>query len=146
MDTFLELRRYFPIAGQAEGAGEVEDDPESLPARKEEEVPVLYNILYDPNYRVPVLYFTPPPPPPPQSSRTVLEEMGFADGAVSQGEHPLTGEVWWFVHPCRTAETMGVRWGGGVGQGVEGRGGYLAIWLGTVGGGLAEVVGLGVRG
>lgn len=140
MDAFLELRRYFPSdsvfedwdgSGDEVGKGEEEgeEDPEALPAQSKEAT-VLYNILYDPNYRVPVMYFT-PPPPPQSSSAAVSAALGFVDGAVSQGEHLLTGDVWWFVHPCRTAEEMAGRVGGE---------GYLAMWLGTVGGGLAGVV------
>ncbi|KAI5849952.1 hypothetical protein BZA05DRAFT_474547 [Tricharina praecox] len=108
VDTFLQLRRYLP-APVAAAAGSLvgvedgepdeeaeleEDDSESLPSTalraRPQQVAVLYNILYSPNYRVPVLYFT----PPASTSAAALEELGFAAGAVGQGEHLLTGEAW----------------------------------------------------
>ncbi|KAF8247591.1 hypothetical protein K440DRAFT_628470 [Wilcoxina mikolae CBS 423.85] len=78
---------------------------------------VIYNILYSPTYRVPVLYFTGATP------QAVA-------GTVSQGEHLITGEIWWFVHPCCTGDAMRV-WEGAVGDEM---GRYLGIWLGVVGG------------
>lgn len=66
---------------------------------------------------MPVLYFT---------GATPVQ----VAGTVSQGEHLLTGEIWWFVHPCATGEAM-KEWESAVSDGEWGR--YLGIWLGLVG-------------
>lgn len=50
------------------------------------------------------------------------------DGIISQGEHLLHSEPWWFVHPCNTATAMlAVR---ELIQGHESW--YLSLWLGFV--------------
>lgn len=55
-------------------------------------------------------------------------------GGVTVGEHPVTGRVGWYVHPCRTEEVMRVVVGG------EEKGKrligfeYLMVWIGAIGG------------
>lgn len=66
-------------------------------------------------------------------SRTAIETVGVM-GGVSQGDHPVLGLPFYFVHPCNTADAMR-EWEGEKKLGPEG---YLVIWMGIVGG----VVGL----
>ncbi|KAF8477553.1 hypothetical protein BDZ91DRAFT_709458 [Kalaharituber pfeilii] len=56
-------------------------------------------------------------------------------GAVSQGDHPIEGKPFWFIHPCATASTL-EEWRGGdnVGSTYEiTLKNYIQIWLGIVG-------------
>ncbi|RPB12881.1 hypothetical protein P167DRAFT_573957, partial [Morchella conica CCBAS932] len=111
-------------------------------------------LQHSPAYNVPILYFQPHTPTPlsladiydrivPTSSAEALRRVGVL-GAVSQADNPAAGgEVWWFVHPCSTAEAMGeLR---GLWEGVKGMRAeewYVRVWVGLVGG----VVGLRLEG
>lgn len=55
-------------------------------------------------------------------------------GGISQGDHPVLGLPYYFVHPCNTADAVR-EWEREDGIGPEE---YLRIWIGLVGG----VVGL----
>ncbi|KAH0605143.1 uncharacterized protein H6S33_005125 [Morchella sextelata] len=130
-------------------------DPESLPPPPAPAPgpTITYQLQHSPTYNVPVLYFQPHTPHPlslaaiyerivPTSSAEALRRVGVL-GAVSQADNPADGEVWWFVHPCSTAEAMGELrglWGDGVGMGAEEW--YVRVWVGLVGG----VVGLRLEG
>jgi ubiquitin-like-conjugating enzyme ATG10 len=110
-----------------------EEDAEALPKLpRKRELELHYHIVYSVSYQVPVLYFTPATPLGVEETVALVSE-GYPHGAVTQQEHPLNGEIWWFVHPCHTAEFMREF------QGRLGEGGYLAPWLGVVGAALAEV-------
>ncbi|KAI5779519.1 hypothetical protein EDC01DRAFT_755140 [Geopyxis carbonaria] len=155
---YLELRRRLPPLStpdpdqDQEDEEDEEDDPESLGGRARGGVEVVYNILYSSTYRLPVLYFV----APEGDVRDVLA-LGDGDGVVGQGEHGLSGEMWWFVHPCRTGEAMeGVRgavvgeaggedMGEGDREGGEVGGRYLGLWLGFVGGVAGLQAGAGRR-
>lgn len=106
-----------------------EEDPEALPPlsgvnldREGWEV----NVLYSSTYRLPVCYF-----------RRIVEGEGERDwegvyqaDAVTQGEHPLTGEIWWYIHPCQTGEAMMA-----VRELVGDKGEkYMAVWWGLISG------------
>jgi len=116
--------------------------PPALPCPNAE-VEIIYNVLYSPNYRVPVLYFTPSLPLSAHGlAELLLPETGkgFVIGTVSQGEHLISGEAWWFVHPCRTGEAM-AEWREMVKSEAE----YLTVWLGLMGGaiGVTDTTGAG---
>ncbi|KAK6497775.1 hypothetical protein TWF481_012177 [Arthrobotrys musiformis] len=158
-DVYLEITRVIsaPTATNGEGDGfdvdidvdieDDEDDPEALQASISPPTHrVVYSITLSPIYSVPILHFTvaplsPSPPTPvslvdiydllvPSSRKEELRGLG-VQGGISQGEHPYTGRVVWFVHPCRTGEVLAEF----EGLTVEG---YLGIWVGVFGG----VVGL----
>ncbi|KAI5815938.1 hypothetical protein BZA77DRAFT_369610 [Pyronema omphalodes] len=118
---------------QSEPAAEPEDtlDPESLPPRgiisNASPGEVEYTIHYSPTFRVPVLWFSQP-----------LQGVKVVEGKLSLGDHPLTGEIAWFVHPCRTREAMEV-WSGTEVECVPEEGRYVAVWLELV----AAAAGLG---
>ncbi|KAK6354340.1 hypothetical protein TWF730_008747 [Orbilia blumenaviensis] len=123
---------------------EDDDDPEefirplSTPTHR-----VTYSITLSPIYSVPILHFsinTPPPTPPtpvslddvyellvPPSKREEVRGLG-VQGGISQCEHPYTGKVVWFIHPCRTGDVLREF---GEGLTIER---YLSIWIGVFGG------------
>ncbi|CCX12198.1 hypothetical protein FPQ18DRAFT_357625 [Pyronema domesticum] len=139
--SLSKLARHWPagrpseaeseVEGEGEGEGEAEhditeDDPESLPPlRRLPNDPILiaveYNILYSPTFRVPVLWFSQPP-----------QGVVAVEGKLTLGDHPVTGEISWFVHPCQTREAMEVWRGTEVETDTE-WGRYLAVWLELVG-------------
>ncbi|KAG9567644.1 hypothetical protein KCU71_g3892, partial [Aureobasidium melanogenum] len=99
-------------------------------------VTVHYDILLSPSYRVPVVYMTASPPLPvshffdlvvPHHFRDAMRETGVM-GALSMTDHPLTGMPAYFVHPCRTADTMCATKSGDIH--VQD---YMLLWLGIVG-------------
>ncbi|KAG9944000.1 hypothetical protein KCU85_g8309, partial [Aureobasidium melanogenum] len=99
-------------------------------------VTVHYDILLSPSYRVPVVYMTASPPLPisnffdlvvPHHFRDAMRETGVM-GAISMTDHPLTGMPAYFVHPCRTADTMCATRSGDIH--VQD---YMLLWLGIVG-------------
>ncbi|KAG9516393.1 hypothetical protein KCU93_g9141, partial [Aureobasidium melanogenum] len=99
-------------------------------------VTVHYDILLSPSYRVPVVYMTASPPLPvshffdlvvPHHFRDAMRETGVI-GALSMTDHPLTGMPAYFVHPCRTADTMCATKSGDIH--VQD---YMLLWLGIVG-------------
>ncbi|TGZ85305.1 hypothetical protein EX30DRAFT_20813 [Ascodesmis nigricans] len=61
-------------------------------------MPQEIHIFRSPNYKVPVVYFR---------YSSDLATPDYLD-VVSQAEHPLTGEIWWFIHPCNTLKAMEV--------------------------------------
>jgi ubiquitin-like-conjugating enzyme ATG10 len=84
-----------------------------------------YNILYSPTYRLPVLYWT---ADTPMTAEEIKDIFNPKTGIISQGEHLLHGEPWWFVHPCNTGEAMlSVH---ELVAGNEDR--YLSVWLGFI--------------
>jgi ubiquitin-like-conjugating enzyme ATG10 len=111
-----------------------DDDPESLlPSQICRSIEIIYNVLYNPTYRLPVLYFLPSFPLSAEELLLLLSPEGvggFTTGTISQGDHLLSGDVWWFVHPCKTGEAM-AEWENIVGKD---SGHYIGIWLGLVGG------------
>ncbi|KAH0171524.1 hypothetical protein KCU67_g2131, partial [Aureobasidium melanogenum] len=99
-------------------------------------VTVHHDILLSPSYRVPVVYMTASPPLPvshffdlvvPHHFRDAMRETGVM-GALSMTDHPLTGMPAYFVHPCRTADTMCATKSGDIH--VQD---YMLLWLGIVG-------------
>ncbi|KAM3939423.1 ubiquitin-like-conjugating enzyme ATG10 isoform 1-T3 [Leptodactylus fuscus] len=129
----------------AEGNHEKEDDHCVLPegALQSEVILYEYHVLYSISYQAPVLYF----------------RASFLDGTpltlnaiwdrvhdsykprllhgpwetITQQEHPILGQPFFVLHPCRTNEFMSSIQGG---TGREGN--YITTWLSTVG----PVVGL----
>ncbi|KAK5752999.1 hypothetical protein LTS12_016875 [Elasticomyces elasticus] len=115
---------------------------------------LLYDMVYSPSYRVPVLYISLLPGTGtdihdlliPTSHKAQLQHAGGPLGALSLTDHPVTGLPAYFIHPCRTGEGMAavtaapsndVERKAAV-EGVDhvGRGrpvGYLMRWLGLVG-------------
>ncbi|KAI5811492.1 hypothetical protein DFH27DRAFT_605592 [Peziza echinospora] len=130
------------------------DDQESFTRIRGKDAKALveYHIVLSPSYAVPTLYFnmTIGSAPAgldliykylvePNGYKDLMEEVGVM-GAISQGNHPINGMVYWFIHPCGTASTL-EEWGEGFGVGGGGGGtecitltNYLQIWLGFVGG------------
>lgn len=127
---------------------------EALPSQSQWTSPtaiVEYHILLSPSYETPVLYFqviTRSSGTPLQVSladmyttlvtvdlRVAVERVGVM-GGISQGDHPVLGVPYYFVHPCNTVDAMReweLEWRKGMGPEA-----YLGIWIGLVGG----VVGL----
>ncbi|RVD83484.1 uncharacterized protein DFL_007870 [Arthrobotrys flagrans] len=158
-DVYLEITRIISSPAEKSKADEGDDfdvdieddenDPEALlPSTSPPKThKVIYTITLSPIYSVPILHFTitslPPLPPisvsltdvyellVPASRREELRGLG-VQGGISQGEHPYTGRIVWFVHPCRTGEVLQVF---GEDLRVDG---YFGIWIGVYGG----VVGL----
>uniref|UniRef100_A0A3B3YS26 Ubiquitin-like-conjugating enzyme ATG10 n=1 Tax=Poecilia mexicana TaxID=48701 RepID=A0A3B3YS26_9TELE len=107
-----------------------------------------YHILFSCSYGAPVLYFR---AFTLEGKSLALEEMwstihpnyrlrlqNFPLNAISQQEHPLLGQPFFFLHPCRTEEFMGL-----VLQAAQDQGrpvNYVLSWLSVVG----PVVGLDV--
>lgn len=131
---------------------------EALPFRSKRTPPIAiveYHILLSPSYQAPVLYFqiTAHSSGIPLSvslsdvytilvsadSRVAVEKVGVI-GGISQGDHPVLGIPYYFVHPCNTVDAMReweLEWEKGMGPEA-----YLGIWMGLVGG----VVGLWMPG
>ncbi|KAK0355243.1 hypothetical protein LTR91_021882 [Friedmanniomyces endolithicus] len=129
-----------------EAAVAEDDDEEALersPSVLRPELIVLYDIVYSPSYRVPVVYLT----------RMSGESAGIHDlltpalykpqlqstgplGALSLKDHPVTGLPAYFVHPCRTAEGMATVGGTSTRAPVE----YFSLWLGLVGPGVGLAI------
>ncbi|KAK3623399.1 hypothetical protein LTR56_010407 [Elasticomyces elasticus] len=146
LDTLPSPTDDAPEAPEDEDdAGENDDEAlvRSLPPKSSgQKTTVIYDIVYSPSYRVPVLYITLSHPPPnsnihdllvPASHRAQLQHAGGSLGALSLTDHPITGLPAYFIHPCRTAEGMAAITKSGE---VGGRGGpmeYLMRWLGLVG-------------
>ncbi|KAK0282920.1 hypothetical protein LTR91_024171 [Friedmanniomyces endolithicus] len=123
-----------------------DDDDEALersPSAARPELIVLYDIVYSPSYRVPVLYLTHRSDPSadmhelltPALYKPQLQSTGPL-GALSLTDHPVTGLPAYFVHPCRTAEGMSAVGGTKSVAPVE----YLLLWLGLVGPGVGLAV------
>lgn len=111
-----------------EGGGsevEEEEDPEALPARMHREFRMRYNVLFSPTYQLPVLYWVADEALSVEELKAVFSPK---EGVISQGEHLLNGEAWWFVHPCNTGEAMNAVLELVVGN--EER--YISVWLGLV--------------
>lgn len=123
---------------------------EALPTKSKRTPPTAtaeYHIILSSSYQIPVLYFqitvrSSGVPLPvslsdvytilvPADSRVAVEKVGVM-GGISQGDHPVLGLPYYFVHPCNTIEAMR-EWGEGMGPEA-----YLGVWMGFVGG----VVGL----
>ncbi|KAK1074885.1 hypothetical protein LTR12_002404 [Friedmanniomyces endolithicus] len=123
-----------------------DDDEEALersPSVARPELVVLYDIVYSPSYRVPVLYLTHRSDPSadmhelltPALYKPQLRGTGPL-GALSMTDHPVTGIPAYFVHPCRTAEGMAAVGGMSAQEPVE----YLLLWLGLVGPGVGLAI------
>ncbi|KAK0275302.1 hypothetical protein LTR35_010877 [Friedmanniomyces endolithicus] len=129
-----------------EAAVPEDDDEEALkrsPSGVRSGLVVLYDIVYSPSYRVPVLYLT----CRGDSSADIHEILTTALhkpqlrstgplGAPSLTDHPVTGIPAYFVHPCRTAEAMAAVGGTSTRAPVE----YLSLWLGLVGPGVGLAI------
>ncbi|KAK4889996.1 hypothetical protein LTR27_011215 [Elasticomyces elasticus] len=130
----------------SEVAADSEDDEALLrspPHNVGNPTTVIYDIVYSPSYRVPVLHITLSHPPRdsnihdllvPTSHRAQLQHAGTGPlGSLSLTDHPVTGLPAYFIHPCHTAEGMAaVTTGEGCGERM-GATGYLMRWLGLVG-------------
>ncbi|TKA51318.1 hypothetical protein B0A55_12189 [Friedmanniomyces simplex] len=124
---------------ESAGIAEEDDDEEALvgsPRKRKKKPIVVYDIVYSPSYRVPVLYLTLKHAPGaniyellvPVSHQPQMQNTGLS-GSLSLTDHPVTGLPVYFVHPCRTAEAMAaVR-----GVSSEGPIEYLMLWFGLVG-------------
>ncbi|KEQ85052.1 hypothetical protein M438DRAFT_318162 [Aureobasidium pullulans EXF-150] len=115
-----------------------DDDEEAIVKQPQSEtiVTVQYDVLLSPSYRVPVVYMTASPPLPvshffdlvvPHHFQDAMRETGVM-GALSMTDHPNTGMPAYFVHPCRTADTMCAT--GTAGVQIQD---YMLVWLGIVG-------------
>ncbi|OQO07587.1 hypothetical protein B0A48_07284 [Cryoendolithus antarcticus] len=105
--------------------------------------PVCYDIVHSASYQVPVVYITLPELSPaaasspeqvysllvPDAYKSQMQAVGTM-GALSMGEHPVTGSPAWFVHPCLTQDAMRVV---SEGQATFGPRMYLMRWLGVIG-------------
>ncbi|KAK3067045.1 hypothetical protein LTR53_016306 [Teratosphaeriaceae sp. CCFEE 6253] len=95
-------------------------------------LPMTFDVVYSPSYRVPVLYLT---LPSHYGAPAKYDPVTASYRQMSQTDHPITGLRTSFVHPCRTAEAMaemtGLEGGAGAGAGVT-PGEYLLMWLGVV--------------
>lgn len=102
----------------ASAGSEVEDEDEVIV--KKPVVPVVvFDIIYSPSYQVPVLYFTLKDLPPdtelsievvetllvPEAIRSQVRSVGVL-GGISRADHPVSALVSFFIHPCRTIDTM----------------------------------------
>jgi ubiquitin-like-conjugating enzyme ATG10 len=115
-----------------------------------QELLVIYDIAHSPSYQVPVLYITFKPYRSndtalstlpnldevyellsPPSLQAQMREVGVM-GALSMIDHPVSGALAYFVHPCRTAEGMEAVIGHGPVSPVR----YLLLWIGLVGQGI----------
>ncbi|KAI4717008.1 hypothetical protein E4T48_06810 [Aureobasidium sp. EXF-10727] len=150
----LRITRRLAVASvaNAEGQEHVDshlDTPEDYDeeaiikdSRNDSFVTVHYDILLSPSYRVPVVYMTASPPLPvsrffdlvvPHHFRDAMRETGIV-GALSMTltvywqDHPLTGMPAYFVHPCRTADTMCAT----TSEDMRVQN-YMLLWLGIVG-------------
>ncbi|KAI5199667.1 hypothetical protein E4T38_06886 [Aureobasidium subglaciale] len=113
-------------------------DEEAIIKQPQDEtlVTVYYDILLSPSYRVPVVYMTTSPPLPASQFFNLVVPLHFQDavrgvgviGALSMTDHPETGMPAYFVHPCRTADTMSAA--GAEDVRVQD---YMLLWLGVVG-------------
>ncbi|KAK4951252.1 hypothetical protein LTR10_010225 [Elasticomyces elasticus] len=140
---------YASASGDLESeevAADPEDDEALIRSAPPKKTTVIHDIVYSPSYRVPVLYITLPHPPPnsnihdllvPASHRTQLQHAGGSLGALSLTDHPITGLPAYFIHPCRTAESMAAIVSSlhvvGSRAAEGGEIGYLMQWLGLVG-------------
>lgn len=132
-----------------------DDDEEAIVKQPQSEtfVTVQYDVLLSPSYRVPVVYMTASPPLPvshffdlvvPHHFQDAMRETGVM-GALSMTviayaaepasradlywqDHPNTGMPAYFVHPCRTADTVCAT--GTAGVQIQD---YMLVWLGIVG-------------
>lgn len=129
-----------------------DEDPDSLPPPRppvltHPHAPTQIHILYSASYRVPVVYFQFPDDSLDSISRSTppISAVVAATDKISQSEHPFTGEIWWYIHPCATGEAMdalrdmvlsgagddvGIGGDDEAGAGPEER--YMAAWWGLV--------------
>lgn len=113
---------------------EEEEDPECLPkfpsttthpsTDPTTTTTIIYDIIYSPTYRVPILYIHKPPPPPitlrdddnnddddnddnnPDPFLTHLQNSSSSAVLLSLIDHPTIGKPVYFIHPCRTQEAI----------------------------------------
>lgn len=122
---------------------------------------VQCDIAYSPTYRVPVLYLTfsevstnksialPSPDEVyeilvPEDFKSPMRSVGVM-GALSMAEHPITGIPAYFVHPCRTQETMAPLLENASPKARPCSGTqYLLLWFGVIGASLGLNVPIGV--
>lgn len=117
---------------QATEEEEEEEDPECLPkfppttthpSTDPTTTTIIYDIIYSPTYRVPILYIHKPPPPPitlpdddnnddddndnnPDPFLTHLQNSSSSAVLLSLIDHPAIGKPVYFIHPCRTQEAI----------------------------------------
>ena len=106
---------------------------------------VIYDIVHSPTYQVPVLHIAANCNSSAEelynlivspAYRLSLQSVGTL-GALTMVDHPVTGLPVWFVHPCRTAEAIGVLEGGnGAVKEID----YILRFIGLVGGGVGLAV------
>lgn len=164
---FLRITRRVPantlaseISGDAHTSEDElaieDDDPEALdaPMSSYEHMRVVQcDVVYSPPYQVPVLYLTfaesttnksiPLPSPDEVYKALVSNEFKSAMrdvgvmGALSMGEHPVTGVPAYFVHPCRTQEVLAPLLGSAKVDSSETSPQkamkYLMLWFGVIG-------------
>lgn len=134
----------------------IEDDEEVLEKSHRDsrrEVLVIYDIVHSLSYQVPVLYLSlrreshaPQPASPrgqasdlssdsvynllvPPLHRSQVQRVGVM-GALSMTDHPFSGTLAYFVHPCQTAQAMADSLGKKAATPEE----YLMVWMGMIGG------------
>lgn len=101
---------------------------------------VEYHVVYSPSYSVPVLYFNfwseQGDSSPPSFVSSIRSRVPTTDPTVggltphallSQGEHPILGTPFWFLHPCSTASFMSELLSSSSSDHRNGQ--YLATWL-----------------
>ncbi|KAK1051010.1 hypothetical protein LTR33_014610 [Friedmanniomyces endolithicus] len=144
--TVVDLSSSNGESDQVEAVVPEDDDEEALersPSGVRSGLVVLYDIVYSPSYRVPVLYLTCRGDSSadiheiltPALHKPQLRSTGPL-GALSLTDHPVTGILAYFVHPCRTAEAMAAVGGTTTRAPVE----YLSLWLGLVGPGVGLAI------
>ncbi|KAI4233324.1 MAG: hypothetical protein LQ349_004478 [Xanthoria aureola] len=102
---------------------------------------VQYDVVHSQSYQVPVLYFHYHDAAHahkllhrvydalvPKNHAPGLRAVGIL-GAISMGNHPMTGTPACFIHPCNTAEALRQIIDGRLVSSLE----YLQIWFGLVG-------------
>jgi ubiquitin-like-conjugating enzyme ATG10 len=89
-----------------------------------------YHVVYSVSYSVPVLYFNLWSECDTAAAAAVIPRSRIPGGGLStkallsQGEHPVLGTPFWFLHPCGTAAFMAELFAAGAK-----RDRYLATWL-----------------
>ncbi|KAF8443626.1 hypothetical protein BGX38DRAFT_1271836 [Terfezia claveryi] len=146
--------------------GDQENDSECIVRKVSQTKSAIieYHIVLSPVYCVPVLYFNMAIDSTPASLDDVYQHLVRQSdlskdvsweetlravgvhGAISQGEHPVLGTPFWFIHPCETAALV-ENWGtvkthsiprldiddSHSKKGIISLQNYLQIWLGMMG-------------
>jgi ubiquitin-like-conjugating enzyme ATG10 len=152
-DTLAREQSGDSQASEDEVAVPDEDDSEALvaPVAKHDDMRVVQcDIAYSPAYQVPVLYLTfaerltnqsvalPSPDEVykilvPDNFKSPMSSVGVM-GALSMGEHLVTGVPAYFVHPCRTQEALSPLLDDASSDAEPCNGThYLLLWFGVIG-------------